>query len=146
MQAVQFWAKILALIVSVTMILLLYKAYFVGLNLFPPASKTLAITVKAASNPEIARWLLIWAPVGFVLQIIGGSERQIGILLGAGLMIINPVAGIAVIAAVTGKLILIKIYGPAKLEQLFYVGGAGSVGGSAIVSFVIYTLRAFFHI
>jgi len=142
----QFWAKILAFAISVTMVLIFYRAYFDVLKLFPPASKTLAATAKAAADPELARWLLTWAPVGFILQIVGGPERQIGILLATGLMILNPAAGIAVIVTVIARLVLLKVYGPERLKDIFYVGGAGAVGGSAIVSFVIYTLRAFLHI
>lgn len=142
----QFWAKILAFAVSVTMVLLFYTTYFNVLKLFPPASRTLATTAKAAADPELTRWLLTWAPIGFILQLIGGPERQLGILLATGLMIFNPVAGIAVIATVIARLILVKVYGPEKLRDIFYVGGAGAVGGSAIVSFFIYTLKAFLRI
>lgn len=142
----QFWAKILAFAVSITMVLLFHSAYFNVLNLYPPASKTLAATAKAAADPELARWLLTWAPVGFILQIVGGPERQLGILLATGLMILNPAAGVAVIVTVIARIVLLKIYGPEKLTELFYVGGAGAVGGSAIVSFIVYTLRAFLRI
>lgn len=58
-------------------------------------------------------------------------------------MILNPAAGIAVLVTVVARLVLVKIFGPEKLRDIFYVGGAGAVGGSAIVSFTIYTLRAF---
>ncbi|MEM4879889.1 MAG: hypothetical protein QXU22_03380, partial [Desulfurococcaceae archaeon] len=98
---------------------------------------------EAVADPQLARWLLTWAPLGFILQLIGGPERQIGILLATGLMIMNPPAGIAVLVTVAARLILIKIYGVEKLRDIFYVGGAGAVGGSAIISFIVYTLRAY---
>jgi uncharacterized oligopeptide transporter (OPT) family protein len=142
----QFYAKMLSLAVSLTMVVIFYNAYFAGLHLYPPAAKTLAATAKAAADPELARWLLTWAPVGFILQLIGGPERQIGILLATGLMISNPPAGIAVLVTVAARLILTKALGAERLRDVFYVGGAGAVGGSAIVSFVMYTLRAYLRI
>ncbi|MCX8184561.1 MAG: hypothetical protein RMI56_06780 [Sulfolobales archaeon] len=142
----QFYAKILSLAISLTMIAVFYRAYFAGLNLFPPAARTLAATAKAVADPELARWLLTWAPLGFVLQLLGGPERQIGILLATGLMISNPPAGIAVLVTVAARLALIKTLGVEKLRDVFYVGGAGAVGGSAIVSFIVYTLRAYLRI
>lgn len=142
----QFYAKVLSLAVSLMMVAVFYRAYFAGLNLFPPAAKTLAATAKAAADPELARWLLMWAPAGFVLQILGGPERQIGILLATGLMISNPPAGIAVLVTVAARLALLKALGAERLRDIFYVGGAGAVGGSAIVSFIVYTLRAYLKI
>ncbi|MEM2004552.1 MAG: OPT/YSL family transporter [Zestosphaera sp.] len=142
----QFYAKILSLAVSLIMVAIFYNAYFAGLNLYPPAARTLAATAKAAADPELARWLLTWAPVGFILQLIGGPERQIGILLATGLMISNPPAGIAVLVTVAARLALVKALGAERLRDIFYVGGAGAVGGSAIVSFVMYTLRAYLRI
>ncbi|MEM0100323.1 MAG: OPT/YSL family transporter [Desulfurococcaceae archaeon] len=139
----QFYAKVLSLAIALILVMVFYRAYFEALKLFPPASRTLATTAKAAADPQLARWLLIWAPVGFILQLIGGPERQIGILLATGLMIMNPPAGIAVLVTVAARFILIKIYGVEKLRDVFYVGGAGAVGGSAIVSFIVYTLRAY---
>jgi len=142
----QFYAKILSLAVSLTLVAIFYNAYFVGLNLYPPAAKTLAATAKAAADPELARWLLTWAPIGFILQLVGGPERQIGILLATGLMISNPPAGIAVLVTVAARLALTKALGAERLRDVFYVGGAGAVGGSAIVSFIVYTLRAYLRI
>jgi uncharacterized oligopeptide transporter (OPT) family protein len=142
----QFYAKILSIAVSLIMVTIFYKAYFAGMNIYPPAAKALAATAKAAADPELAKWLLTWAPVGFILQLIGGPERQIGILLATGLMISNPPAGIAVLVTVAARLALVKVLGAEKLKDVFYVGGAGSIGGSAIVSFIVYTLRAFLGI
>ncbi|MCI4435813.1 MAG: OPT/YSL family transporter [Ignisphaera sp.] len=142
----QLAAKFLALAVSITLVVIFYRAYFEGLKLFPPASRTLAATAKAAADPQLARWLLTWAPIGFVLQLVGGAERQIGILLATGLMIVNPAAGIAVLATVAARIALVKIFGEERLRDIFYIGGAGAVGGSAIVSFIVYTLRAYLRI
>jgi len=122
-----------------------YRAYFEGLKLFPPAAKTLAATAKAA-DPELARWLMTWAPIGFVLQMVGGPGRQMGILLATGLMVYNALAGIAVLVTVAARLVLMKIFGAERLRDIFYVGGAGAVGGSAIVSSLVYTLRAYLRL
>jgi zinc transporter ZupT len=89
---------------------------------------------------------MTWAPIGFILQIVGGPERQMGILLATGLMIYNAPAGIAVLVTVAARLILVKILGAERLRDVFYVGGAGAVGGSAIVSFIVYTLRAYLRL
>ncbi|MEO3993006.1 MAG: hypothetical protein QN229_01680 [Desulfurococcaceae archaeon TW002] len=139
----QFYTKILSLAVALTMVIIFYNTYFATLNLYPPASRALAATAKAAADPELARWLLTWAPIGFILQLVGGPERQIGILLATGLMIPNPPAGIAVLVTVAARLALTKALGAERLRDVFYVGGAGAVGGSAIISFIVYTLRAY---
>jgi uncharacterized oligopeptide transporter (OPT) family protein len=142
----QFYAKILSIAVALTMVAVFYRAYFEGLKLFPPAARALAATAKAAADPQLARWLMTWAPIGFILQIVGGPERQMGILLATGLMIYNAPAGIAVLVTVAARLILVKILGAERLRDVFYVGGAGAVGGSAIVSFIVYTLRAYLRL
>ncbi|MCS7099757.1 MAG: hypothetical protein RMH84_02685 [Sulfolobales archaeon] len=112
----QFFAKVLSLVVAFTMVMFFYRAYFEGLKLFPPASRALAATARAAADPQLARWLPTWAQIGFVLQLLGGPERQIGILLATGLMILNAPAGIAVLVTIAARLILMKVYGIENLR------------------------------
>ncbi|MEM1731323.1 MAG: OPT/YSL family transporter, partial [Ignisphaera sp.] len=134
----QFLAEVVALLIALAIVLLVYTGYFTH-DLFPPAARTLATASFAAADPQLMNYLLMWAPIGFIVQLIGGPEKQIGILLATGLMILNPMAGVVSLATIAARVILSRIYRE-RVRDVFFIGGSGSIAGSALTSFLIYTL------
>ena len=67
----QFISELLGYCVAFVMVLLLANTYF-DQGLFVPTTKTFIATIDAGANIEVAKWLLIWAIPGAVLQILGG--------------------------------------------------------------------------
>ena len=121
--------------------LIFYKGYFTN-DLFPPVSRVFVETINAGTTSGIAKWLLIWAIPGGIIQFIGGTKRQLGILLATGLLIFNPIAGWTAVVALITRAILLKIYGKG-IENPMYVLAGGFIAGSAIVSFGTGTVKAF---
>lgn len=136
----QYWAELLGLIVAAAFVLIFYKGYFTS-NLFPPVSRVFVATINAGTTSGIAKWLLIWAIPGFILQFIGGPKRQLGILLATGLLIFNPIAGWTAVVSLITRAILLKKYGKG-IQGPMYVLAGGFIAGSAIVSFGTGTIKA----
>ncbi|WP_205881192.1 OPT/YSL family transporter [Leucobacter insecticola] len=60
-------------------------------NQFPPIARVYADTILAGiSDPTILRNMFLAAIPGAIIQIIGGSKRQMGVLLATGLLISAP--------------------------------------------------------
>jgi len=136
----QYWAELLGLIVAAAFVLIFYKGYFTN-DLFPPVSRVFVTTINARTTSGIAKWLLIWAMPGAIIQFIGGPKRQLGILLATGLLIFNPIAGWTAVVALITRAILLKKYGKG-IENPMYVLAGGFIAGSAIVSFGTGTVKA----
>lgn len=136
----QYWAELLGLIVAAVFVLIFYKGYFTG-DLFPPVSRVFVTTINAGTTAGIAKWLLIWAIPGAIIQFIGGPKRQLGILLSTGLLIFNPIAGWTAVISLITRAILLKKYGKV-IEKPMYVLAGGFIAGSAIVSFGTGTIKA----
>ena len=93
-----------------------------------------AATIAAGASPELARSLLLWALPGALVQGLGGSSRQMGVLLATGLLIVNPVAGWTAVVALVARTFLHRRYGP-RAEGPMYVAAGGFIAGSALVGF-----------
>ncbi|MBU4227054.1 OPT/YSL family transporter [bacterium] len=136
----QYWAELLGLIVAAVFVLTFYKGYFTN-DLFPPVSRVFVTTINAGTTAGIAKWLLIWAIPGAIIQFIGGPKRQLGILLATGLLINYPIAGWTAVVALITRAILLKKYGKG-IENPMYILAGGFIAGSAIVSFGTGTIKA----
>ena len=136
----QFRAELLGYACAIVFLLIFYKAYFES-NLFPPVDRVFVATIKAGASPEVLKWLLIWAIPGAIVQLIGGPDRQIGILFATGLLIMNPRAGWTAIVSLAIRLLILKIYGK-KAQNTMYVLAGGFIAGSALVSFGTGTAKA----
>jgi uncharacterized oligopeptide transporter (OPT) family protein len=136
----QFKAELLGFAAAIIFLLIFYRAYFES-NLFPPVDKVFVATIKAGTSMEVLKWLLIWAVPGAIIQLIGGPDRQIGILFATGLLILNPKAGWTALVALAVRVIILKIYGK-KIQNTMYVLAGGFIAGSALVSFGTGTVKA----
>ena len=134
----QFIGELLGYCVAFVMVLLLANTYF-DQGLFVPTTKTFIATIDAGANAEVAKWLLIWAIPGAVLQLIGGP-RQLGIMFATGLLIGNTRNGLTVLVALLIRIVATR-WDKKKAQDLLYILGAGCIAGSALYSFFASTLK-----
>lgn len=129
----QLYAGLIGFSVSAIVVFLTYNGYF-SKGLIPPVDKVYAATIKSGVSSNIATQLLIWAIPGALLQLIGGSKRQMGILFATGLLIVNPIAGWAVLAGILIRIIVLKWKGK-EAETPMTIMAAGFIAGDALYSF-----------
>jgi len=135
----QYFAELLGFIIAITVAAFTYKFYF-SAGHFPPVDRVFASTILAGTDSGIARYLLIWAVPGAVIQLLGGRSRQIGILFATGLLILNVPAGWTVLIALVVRIWLIRKYGE-SVQSPMYVLAGGFIAGSALASFTTATLK-----
>lgn len=135
----QYFAEMLGFAVAAVVILLFYKNYFTQ-DLFPPVDRVFVATIEAGTSSEVAKYLLMWAIPGAIIQLIGGPARQIGILFATGLLINYPIAGWTALVALAIRAILLKKYGK-TIQSPMYVLAGGFIAGSALTSFGTATLK-----
>ncbi|GLX66757.1 OPT/YSL family transporter [Paenibacillus glycanilyticus] len=129
----QYITGMIAFGVSIVTVLITYNGYFSD-NLFPPIDKVYASTISAGTSPHVARELLLWAIPGALLQLIGGSKKQLGIMFATGLLITSPNACWAVLAGIAIRLIVLKVKGK-QAESTMSILAAGFIAGDALYSF-----------
>lgn len=76
----------------------------------------------------------MWAIPGAILQLVGGSSRQVGVMFATGLLILNPNAGWAVLGGILIRMIVLKLKGK-EAESTLSILAAGFIAGDAIYSF-----------
>lgn len=95
-----------------------------------PAGRVFAVTIQAGIAPETAARLAGWALAGAALQLAGGVRRQLGVMLSAGLLLLNPAVGWAVLAGLAVRGLVLRRGGHRRAElELF---GAGVIAGDAL--------------
>jgi len=129
----QLYAAMLAFVIAGVVVLLSYQTYFAQ-NLVAPVNRVYAATITAGVAPGVAASLLMWAVPGALLQYIGGSKRQLGVLFATGLLISFPLAGWAVLAGIVARIAWERLRGP-EGEGDMEVFAAGIIAGDAIFSF-----------
>lgn len=136
----QVLAAVTGSVVALIMVASLSHLYF-SQNLVPPVDRVFVATIKAGVDVSIIQNLMIWAVPGAVIQFIGGSKRQMGIMLSTGLLILNINAGYAVLAGLLIRVVFRKIKGP-EFDTNMTIMAAGFIAGDAIYSFVDSAFRA----
>jgi len=129
----QLYAGIVGFGVAAVVVLLTFNAYFEQ-GLIPPVNHVYAATIESGVSGDIARQLLIWAIPGALLQLVGGSTRQMGVLFATGLLLVNPIAGWAVLSGILIRFAIIKSTGR-RYEQQMTIMAAGVIAGDALYSF-----------
>ena len=129
----QYLAAMFAFVVAGVVVLLSYQSYFAQ-NLVAPVAKVYVATIKAGAAPGTAWQLLTWMGPGFLLQVVGGPRRQLGVLFATGLLIGVPAAGWAVLAGVAIRIVYARVRGPAAQGEMEVFGG-GVIAGDAVTGF-----------
>lgn len=132
----QFSAELFGFAVAFVMALLFANKYF-DQGLFVAVSNTYKSTIEAGTSAEVAKWLVIWAIPGAVIQWLGG-HKQIGILFATGLLVGSTINGITILVALLIRYIAVK-RNPEN-EATLTILGAGALAGSALYSFFTATL------
>lgn len=129
----QFITAMIAFGVATIAVLFAYEGYFQA-NLVPPVDKVYVATIEAGVSGDIAKQLLLWAIPGAILQWLGGPNRQLGVLLATGLLILSPAAGWAVLAGIVIRSLVLKWKGK-EAEVPMSILAAGFIAGDALYSF-----------
>lgn len=129
----QLVAGVVGFTVAAVVVLLTFNNYF-SQGLIPPINHVYAATIESGVSGDIAVQLMMWAIPGALLQFIGGSGKQLGILFSTGLLLTNALAGWAVLAGITIRIIVLK-RNP-DYEQNMTIMAAGVIAGDAIYSFL----------
>ena len=132
----QYYAELFGFAVAFVMALLFANKYF-DQGMFVAVSNTYKSTIEAGTSMEVAKWLLIWAVPGAVIQWLGG-HKQIGILFATGLLVGSTINGITILVALLIRYIAVK-RNPEN-EATLTILGAGALAGSALYSFFTATL------
>ena len=135
----QYIAKMVSAVVAILVVVFTYKVYFAN-GMFAPVDKVYVATIDAGTNAQVAKNLIIWAIPGALLQAIGGSGRQMGVLFATGLLIGSPMAGLTVMIGLLIRYVVVKKYGDAGQSKL-YILGAGFITGAALYSFFSSTMN-----
>ncbi len=135
----QFYAALIGFLVAAVVVALSYQSFFAQ-DLIPPVDRVYASTIAAGASPEIAMQLLIWAIPGAILQWVGGSGKQLGVLLGTGMLINYPIAGWTVLVALGIRVAIERAYGQRWRSEMSAFAG-GLIAGSALYSFFNSTLK-----
>ena len=135
----QYYAAMFALAVAAVTVLVLYPGYFARGEV-APVDKVFVAAIRAGSSPEVAHALMLWAIPGGLLQALGGSRRQIGIMFATGLLLVSPLAGWAVTAGIACRLAWERWAGEAGRGDM-EVFAAGSIAGDALTSFAGSVIR-----
>jgi uncharacterized oligopeptide transporter (OPT) family protein len=129
----QLKAGIVGFVVAFVVVAIAHDTLF-SQGLIPPVDKVFATTIEHGIGGEVGRQLLIWAIPGAIVQLIGGPKRQVGIMFATGLLIVNPLAGWAVLVGIVLRFIILKIWGE-KGEAMSFTLAAGFIAGDALYSF-----------
>ncbi|UOQ92334.1 OPT/YSL family transporter [Halobacillus shinanisalinarum] len=129
----QLYAALIAFGVATVVVFLTYQSYF-DQDLIPPVDRVYATTIKAGIENGVALQLFIWAIPGALLQLIGGSTRQMGTLFATGLLIMYPIAGWTVLTGIIIRFLTLKIK-KGKAETPMTILAAGFIAGDAIYNF-----------
>lgn len=129
----QLYAGVVGFLVAAIVVLLTFESYF-SKGLIPPVDLVFAATIESGISNDIGRQLMIWAIPGAILQLIGGSKKQMGILFATGLLLMTPIAGWAVLTGIVIRIIVMR-KGKGKYEQQMTIMAAGIIAGDALYSF-----------
>ncbi|WP_371538589.1 MULTISPECIES: OPT/YSL family transporter [unclassified Streptomyces] len=127
----QFLAALIGFAVALVVVAVVWRSYF-GQGLIPPVAKVYADTLRSGlGDPHTVRTMLIWAVPGALIQFLGGTRRQMGVMLATGLLILTPQACWLVLGALVVRVGYRRLRGPAADEELNLVG-AGLIAGSSL--------------
>ncbi|MFB4419994.1 OPT/YSL family transporter [Streptomyces sp. QL37] len=129
----QLIAAMIGFGVAIVVVLVSYRIFFDN-GQTAPIDAAYVAAIKAGPSAETARDLALWAIPGAIVQLIGGSKRQLGILLATGLLITTPMAGWMVAAGIAVRVLAPRLLGP-KVKDDLEVFAGGAIAGDALYSF-----------
>jgi len=141
----QVIAGLIGLAVGWVIVALFHNVYF-SQDLFPPVDRVYVAAIQAGVDASVLQNILLWAIPGALIQAVGGSNRQMGILLATGLLIMNPLAGWAVLVGLVIRVLILRFYNKGVdgegAETPMTIFAAGIIAGDAIYGFFSSVFRA----
>ncbi|MEB8340893.1 OPT/YSL family transporter [Streptomyces endophyticus] len=119
--------------IAIVVVAVTYQMFF-DKGQTAPIDAAYVAAIKAGPSVETAKQLALWAIPGAIIQLIGGSKRQLGIMLATGLLITTPMAGWMVAAGLAVRVLAPRFLGPKAKENLEIFAG-GAIAGDALYSF-----------
>ena len=133
----QYIAAMFALLVAAAVVAATFHMFFAA-GKVPPVDRVFVSAIKAGASPALATTLLLAAIPGAILQALGGSRRQVGVLFATGLLLHSPLAGWAIAAGLLLRAIWNRAtHGRPEGMQVF---AAGSIAADALLSFALAVL------
>jgi uncharacterized oligopeptide transporter (OPT) family protein len=129
----QVYAAMLGFLIAIPTVWLAHSVYFAQ-GLVPPVDRVYVAAIDGGASADVAWKLLVWATPGALIQFLGGSKRQLGVLLSTGLLIPNALAGWAVFAGIAIRVIVLRLKRDATTGSI-EVLAAGFIGGDALLGF-----------
>ncbi|WP_043922409.1 OPT/YSL family transporter [Paenibacillus terrae] len=129
----QYITALIAFAVALVTVALAYPSYFAQ-NLVPPIDKVYVSTIQAGATPGVASQLLLWAIPGAILQLIGGSKRQLGVMFATGLLIATANACWAVLVGIAIRYLVTR-FAKKEIVSSMTILAAGFIAGDALYNF-----------
>ncbi|MGJ7527509.1 OPT/YSL family transporter [Variovorax sp. GB1P17] len=129
----QMIAGMVGFAVAIVVVACTYKMFFAN-HQTAPINAAYVAAIKAGISGDTARNLALWAIPGAILQVLGGSRQQLGVLFATGLLIASPMAGWMVAAGIACRLVVHRVVGVSAREKLEVFAG-GVIAGDALYSF-----------
>lgn len=129
----QMIAGMIGFAVAIVVVLATYHIFFAN-GQTAPINAAYVAAIKAGISMETARSLALWAIPGALLQLVGGSRQQLGVLFATGLLISFPAAGWMVALGIVFRLVVLRIAGPGARDRMEVFAG-GVIAGDALYSF-----------
>ncbi|PRB18584.1 OPT/YSL family transporter [Microbacterium sp. MYb62] len=129
----QLKASLVAIVVAIGVVAISWQGLFED-GKIPPSSTVFADTISVGiSDPQVALTMALWAIPGALIQFLGGSKRQMGVLLATGLLVATANAGWLVLAALVVRVAWVKHRGE-KGEQEMALVGAGIIAADSLMN------------
>ncbi|WP_298332800.1 OPT/YSL family transporter [Haloactinopolyspora sp.] len=136
----QLLAGLIGFVVAAVIVFFVHDIYFSN-DLFAPSSRVFAAAIDAGLGPDTITEILLWAVPGALIQVIGGSSRQMGVLLATGLIVADPMAAYAVAGGLIVRIVVLRVKGAESANMLAVFGG-GIIAGDAVYSFADSLVKA----
>ncbi|MFJ4919856.1 OPT/YSL family transporter [Streptomyces sp. NPDC088725] len=95
----QYLAQLVGFAVAIIVVMIAWKPFF-SEGRVPPVAHVYVDTIKAGlTDTHALTMMALWAIPGAAVQLLGGSSRQMGVLLATGLLVATPQAGWLVLIA-----------------------------------------------
>ncbi|GAB2807588.1 OPT/YSL family transporter [Streptomyces daliensis] len=112
----QYLAQLVGFAVAIVVVMIAWKPFFSD-GRVPPVAQVYVDTIKAGlTDGHALTMMALWAIPGALVQLLGGSSRQMGVLLATGLLVATPQAGWLVLAALAIRVVYGR-YRRRKAEQ-----------------------------
>lgn len=136
----QLYAALIGFAVSTVVVMFTHGMYF-SAGLFPPIDKVYAAAIHAGLDQGTVVRLALWAIPGALIQLVGGPSRQLGVLLGTGLLVASLETGWMVLAGLLVRALVVRLRGK-EAEGPMTIFAAGLIAGDALYGFFSSVFKA----